>query len=297
MRAEEAPPGEAGPPDPPAEASSAAAAGGSPLLPVAAAAAFGAGVWALRGGEAGQEWFAGYLLEQSLSVDNLFVFVLVFDYFKVPRSGQDKVLSYGIWSTAVLRACFVLVGAELLESFEPVLLVFAAFLVDSSYQILLGDEDEEEDFADNGIVKFFKGVADFSDDYDGDNFFTLQEGVRTATPLLLVLATIEVSDLIFAVDSIPAVFGVTRDPFIVYSSNMFAILSLRSLYTFVSESMSELEYLDRAVGLVLGFIGAKMIAGFAGLEISTAASLGVVCTLLGGGVVLSLPNAGAPPEE
>lgn len=152
-----------------------------------------------------------------------------------------------------------------------------------------GEDDEEEDLSDNRIVKFCKSLFQFTDAYDADNFFTtLADGTRRATPLLLVLLVVELSDVVFAVDSIPAVFGVTLDPFIVYTSNLFAILSLRGLYTFVATFMSKLQYLDKAVALVLGFVGAKIIADFAGLAIPTDVSLEVVATILATGVGASL---------
>jgi TerC family integral membrane protein len=259
-------------------------------LYVGLAAAFGAGIWAIEGPVKAQEYFAGYLLEQSLSIDNLFVFVLVFSYFKTPPDGQAKVLTYGIWTAVVLRAILVLVGVQLIEMFEPVLALFAGILLFSSYKLLsANDEDEEEDLSDNAIVKFCKSSIKSVDQYDGNNFFSvLADGTKAATPLLLTLAVIELSDVVFAVDSIPAVFGVTLDPFIVYTSNMFAILSLRALYGFVSTVMSELKYLDKAVALVLGFIGSKMLLAFADIEISTDVSLLVVAALLGGGVAASL---------
>ena len=156
----------------------------------------------------------------------------------------------------------------------------------SSYKILAGgDKEEEADLHNNAVVRLCRRFITVTDTYDGDRFFTeVADGARVATPLLLVLAVIELSDLVFAVDSIPAVFGVTRDPFIVYSSNLLAILSLRSLYSLVSQGMSELEYLEKAVGIVLGFIGVKMVAcDVGGFEISTASSLSVVCALLAGG--------------
>jgi predicted tellurium resistance membrane protein TerC len=188
------------------------------------------------------EFFAGYLLEQSLSIDNLFVFVLLFKSFQVPKEYEGKVLEYGIFSAAVLRAIFIrascvlaaspphspppaVMGAAALERFRPVLLLFAAILLGGSYKILSqGDESEEEEsIENNSVVKFVRSWLPVTESYHGDAFFADVGGVRTATPLLLVLAVIELSDLVFAVDSIPAVFGVTNDPFIVYSSNMFAI--------------------------------------------------------------------------
>ncbi|GMH40660.1 hypothetical protein BSKO_08564 [Bryopsis sp. KO-2023] len=255
---------------------------------IGAALAFGGGVWYTMGQEKAIEYFAGYLLEQSLSVDNLFVFILVFNFFKTPEEHQGKVLTYGIITAGVLRLVMIVLGVELIENFKPVLLFFAGLLIYSSYNLLVGGEDDDEDLNDNSIVKFCKSFMDVSSSYDGGNFFTVENGVKLATPLLLTLAVIELSDVVFAVDSIPAVFGVTLDPFIVYSSNLFAILSLRSLYGFVSVVMKELKYLDKSVALVLGFIGAKMLADFGGYHVSTEASLGVVALLLSGGVGASL---------
>lgn len=256
---------------------------------VFAAVAFGSGVGYFLGAPKAEEFFAGYLLEQSLSVDNLFVFILIFKYFKVKPPQQEIVLNYGIWTAAVLRAVMTLAGVELVENFKPVLLFFAAILVYSSYGILTGgqEEEDEEDLENNGIVKFCRKFITVGADYDGDKFFTLQNGQRVATPLLLVLAVVELSDVVFAVDSIPAVFGVTVDPFIVYTSNMFAIVNLRALYSFISVVMNDLRFLDKSVAIVLGYIGMKMIGEFGGLEVPTNVSLGIVATVLAGGVILS----------
>lgn len=261
-------------------------------LAVAAASVFGAGVWAVLGPAKGEEYFAGYLLEQSLSVDNLFVFVLVFSQFQTPAESQKVVLSYGIWTAAVLRLILILLGADAVEKWKPILLVFAGILLFSSGKLLLAgdDDDDEEDLSNNQIVQFSKTLFDFSDTYDGDKFFTAaaEGGKQLATPLLLVLLIIELSDVIFAVDSIPAVFGVTLDPFIVYSSNMFAILSLRGLYSFVSNVLTKLKYLEKSVAVVLGVIGGKIVAEFFGAEVPTSASLAAVVTILGAGVAASL---------
>ena len=242
------------------------------------------------GANKAEEYFAGYLLEQSLSVDNLFVFVLVFDYFKVPMKQQQKVLGYGIGGAMAMRAAMIVAGYEAVTNFKPVLLVFAGVLIFSSYKLIAEEEEEEEDMSENAIVKFCSDLLPVSAAYDGDNFFTVENGVKTATPLLLCLCVIELSDVVFAVDSIPAVFGVTQDPFIVYSSNIFAILGLRSLYAFVAEMVAELEYLQTAVAAVLGFVGCKMVAEFGGMEVSTEASLAVVAGMLGAGVALSVYN-------
>lgn len=243
------------------------------------------------------EFFAGYLLEQSLSVDNLFVFVLLFGYFKVPKAYEARVLEYGILGAAILRAVFIVLGATVIERFRPVLLLFAGFLLYSSYKVLFAGGDDEEDSAanmeNNMIVSLVRRLLPVAPAYDGDRFFTrLPDGSRVATPLLVVLVCVELSDLIFAVDSIPAVFGVTSDPFIVYTSNMFAIASLRALFALVVSAMTELKYLDKAVAVVLGFIGTKMVADLAGAHIPTSTSLVVVLTALGAGVGLSLAYPG-----
>ena len=263
---------------------------------VGAATLFGLGVGATMGAGKAEEYFSGYLLEQSLSVDNLFVFVLVFDYFKVPMKQQQKVLSYGIGGAMAMRAAMIVAGYEAVTNFKPVLLVFAGILIFSSYKLITEEEEEEEDMSENAIVKFCSNLLPVSEDYDGDNFFTevrndeTGEMIKMATPLLLCLCVIELSDVVFAVHSIPAVFGVTQDPFIVYSSNIFAILGLRSLFAFVAVMVAELEYLQTAVAAVLGFVGCKMVAEFGGVEVSTEASLAVVVGMLGAGVALSLAN-------
>ena len=184
------------------------------ILTIGATGAFGSAIWFNMGSKAGEEFFAGYLVEQSLSVDNLFVFLILFEFFKVPEMNQNRVLKWGIIGAMAMRAVMVLVGLAALESFKPVLLVFAGILVFSSYKILQGvisgEEEEEEDMSENKIVQFSKSLFDSTDFYDGDNFFTLVDGVKKATPLLICLIAVELSDVVFAVDSIPAVFGVTQ---------------------------------------------------------------------------------------
>nr|GMD62704.1 thylakoid membrane protein TERC, chloroplastic isoform X1 [Ipomoea batatas] len=256
-------------------------------LCVLSAVTFGVGLGFKDGIGKASEFFAGYILEQSLSVDNLFVFVLIFKYFKVPLMYQNRVLSYGIAGAIIFRLSIILLGTATLQRFEAVNLLFAALLLYSSFK-LFAEEDEDTDLSDNFIVKTCQRFIPVTSEYDGNRFITVQDGIRKATPLLLTVAVIELSDIAFAVDSIPAVFGVTRDPFIVFSSNIFAILGLRSLYTLISESMAELEYLQPAIAVVLGFIGCKMILDFFGFHVTTEASLAVVATCLGTGVLLSL---------
>lgn len=256
---------------------------------VGATILFGIGLFYMAGGRTAEEFFAGYLVEQSLSVDNLFVFLVLFDFFKVPLQSQDRVLNWGIIGAIVMRAIMIGLGAAALENFHAILLVFAGILVYSSARVLVGgDDEEEEDMSQNTIVQFSKKIIESTDNYDGDNFFTIEEGVRKATPLLICMIAVEISDVVFAVDSIPAVFGVTENPLVVFTSNMFAIMGLRSLYTILSKAATDLKYLEPAVAIVLGFIGGKMIAEYFGYDVPTEVALGVVATLLGGGVGLSI---------
>lgn len=245
------------------------------------------------------EFMTGYVVEESLSVDNLFVFIILFEYFKVPLVLQQRVLKWGLIGAALLRGAFIAAGLIAIESFKGVLLIFAGLLIFSSYKILTGggDDDEEEDLGENAVVKLASRIVNSTKQYDGDRFFTLVDGVWRATPLLLVLVSVELSDVMFAVDSIPAVFGVTEDPFIVLTSNLFAVIGLRALFQIISKVMKNLQYLEQAVGLVLGFVGLKMVGGFAGLEVPPAESLGVILSLLGGGVGLSFLNKQPQAEE
>ncbi|WVZ96009.1 hypothetical protein U9M48_041702 [Paspalum notatum var. saurae] len=259
-------------------------------LVVLAALLFGVSIALKDGAEKASEYFAGYLLEQSLSVDNLFVFVLVFKYFKVPKEYQNRVLSYGIAGAVIFRAIMIILGVAAIQKFEAVNLLLALILLFTSYK-LFAEEEEDSDLSDNFIVKTCQKFIPVTDYYDDDRFFTNQDGLWKATPLILTLAVIELSDIAFAIDSIPAVFGVTRDPLIILSSNVFAISGLRSLFVLISESMADLEYLQPAIGVVLGFIGTKMIFDFFGYHIPTEASLAIVTTCLSGGVILSLRKA------
>ena len=258
-----------------------------------ATAAFAFGfILPYRGRKDTIDFVTGFLVEKSLSVDNLFVFTLIFSYFKVPRAGEERVLNVGILSALVLRGAMILGGVEVVNRFEPALLGFAAVLLYSSYSMFTAGE-EEEDLEDNQLIQGVRRLIPVTNRYDGTNFFTEVDGRPAATPLLLVLVAIELSDLIFAVDSIPAVFGVSRDPFIIYTSNIFAIVGLRSLYSLVADSLDEFAYLDKAIAAVLGFIGAKMVADFAGFHVSDAASLAVTLGTLGAGVGASLLFPGA----
>jgi len=254
---------------------------------VFAALFFTGAVFYFRGPEDATAWFAAYILEESLSVDNLFVFSLIFDYFKTPIFAQGRVLAWGLFAAVVLRATFILAGLAVVERFKIVLLPCAVLLLYSAYGILQEDDDDE-DLSDNAIVKLVNRYLPSTDKYDSDRFFTSVDGALLATPLLVALVCIELSDVVFAVDSVPAVFGVTTDPFIAFTSNTFAILGLRQLYTLISEGLENLAYLRPSIALVLAFIGFKILAGFAGFEVSTASSLLVVAGALGVGIGASL---------
>ena len=259
---------------------------------------FAGGIATFISSDAAMEFLAGYLIEKSLSVDNLFVFMMIFSFFKVPDAYQHRVLYWGIFGALVMRAGMIAAGTALLLKFQWLIVVFGAFLVLTALKMLKGGaEDEEEDLENKTLIKTFRRFVPMTSDYDGVRFTSVVDGVRKATPLLLVVVTVEVSDVIFALDSIPAVFGVSRDPFIIYTSNIFAILGLRSLYFLLAAMMKGLRFLEPAVALVLLFIGAKMIASNWGMHLSTGISLGVVGLLLAGGIAMSLVFPSTPFGE
>lgn len=219
------------------------------LAIAAASLAFGLGVAYFRGADSAFEYFGGYVIEESLSVDNLFIFKLIFDYFDVRGSAQAKCLQYGIWAAAVFRLIMISVGVEAVQHFHGVLLVFASVLMASSASIVSeffsGADEEEHDLSDNMVVKLCNRLFTTTPTLHGDHFFvTAANGARIATPLVVALACIEVSDVVFAVDSVPAVLGVTDDPFIAFTSNMFAILGLRALYRILANLVNDFVYLQ-----------------------------------------------------
>ena len=243
------------------------------------------------------EFFAGYLVEQSLSVDNLFVFILLFEYFRVPASMQEKALRWGIIGALLMRGVMILVGVELVQRFRVVTLLFAGVLLASAAKLLTEGDHDEEEMGNNSLVRLSKSFTKSVEYYDGDKFFTkLRDGSSAATPLLLCVVCIELSDFVFAVDSIPAVLAITKDPFIVYSSNIFAIAALRSLYQVLSAAIAGLPYLRPAVALILGFVGLKMLAEYYHVHVPTSWSLGVIVATLGGGILLSL-YCPPPPKK
>jgi tellurite resistance protein TerC len=261
---------------------------------VAMALLFGGGVYALMGRDAGLEYFAGYLIEKALSVDNIFVFILIFGFFRVPAEFQHRVLFWGILGALVMRGALIAAGAYLIEQFHWVMYVFGAFLVFTGIRMATHVEHDFDPSA-NPVIRLVRRLVPVTPTYHGQSFFVrLDDGNARrlfATPLFVVLALVETTDLIFAVDSIPAIFAVTEDPFIVYSSNVFAILGLRALYFLLADLIHRFRYLKLGVSLVLVFVGAKMLAADV-FKIPIGLSLAVIVGLLACAVAASLYRPG-----
>lgn len=248
-------------------------------------------LWLTEGSRHGLEFLTGYLIELSLSVDNLFVFILVFQYFDVPAKLQPKVLKWGILGAIIMRAVMIGLGAMLLQRFSWIIYVFGGILVITGIRMYLADADDKMDLERNPVVRIARKFLPVSQSYDGDRFFTRHRGALLATPLLLVLLVIEWTDLVFAIDSIPAIFAITRDPFIVYTSNIFAILGLRALFFLLAHAMDSFVYLKPGVAIILVFVGIKMvISGW--VHIPILISLGVIIGVLTGAVWLSMRQTG-----
>ena len=254
---------------------------------IAFALLFGLFILWREGSQPALEYYTGYLIELSLSVDNLFVFILIFNYFGVPAEAQPKVLKWGILGAIVMRMLMIALGALLLERFEWIIYVFGGILVLTGVRMLTQKEDRIEP-EKNPIVRLARRVMPFTHSYDGAHFFTRSgTGRRYATPLLLVLLVVEWSDLVFAIDSIPAIFAVTRDPFLVYSSNVFAILGLRALFFVLAGMMDKFVYLKPGVALILVFVGIKMVLSY-WVHVPIVVSLLVILLTLATAVGLSL---------
>jgi tellurite resistance protein TerC len=247
---------------------------------------FNFGVWHYMGSQKALEFFTGYVIEYSLSVDNMFVFALLFSYFAVPPIYQHKVLFWGILGALVMRAAMILVGSALIAKFAWIIYIFGAFLILTGIKMIFKREEEIHPER-NPVVRLFKRWMPVTNEYRGDRFFVRENGILMATPLFVVLLLVEFTDLIFAVDSIPAIFAVTTDPFIVYTSNVFAILGLRSLYFALAGVMDKFHYLKIGLGVVLTFVGVKMLLAHTPWKIDTLISLGVIVTVLGVAVVAS----------
>lgn len=254
---------------------------------------FGAWVWWYLGAQSGTEYFTGFLIEKSLSMDNVFVIALIFSYFAIPRQYQHRVLFWGILGVIVLRAIMIGLGAALISQFSWILYVFGAFLVFTGIKMWIL-ADHMPDIANNPLLKFLRKHLRVTPLIEGNAFFVNRpdpvsgQPLRSATPLFLALCMVEVIDLVFAVDSVPAIFAITDDPFIVYTSNIFAILGLRALYFALAAMIHRFTYLKYALALVLVFIGAKIfLVGIIG-KIPPSVSLSVTFGLIAGGVIFSL---------
>jgi tellurite resistance protein TerC len=256
---------------------------------------FNAWLYAARGPQVGLEFLTGYLIEKSLSVDNVFVFLLLFTYFRVPASYQHKVLFWGILGALVLRAIFIFAGVALLEKFHWMIYVFGAVLILSGIKMAL-EKDKEVHPERNPVLKLFRRMMPVTDTWVGDRFFTRQAGRLAATPLFVTLLLVETTDVIFAVDSIPAILAITRDPFIVYTSNAFAILGLRALYFALAGVMGLFHHLHYGLSAILVFVGIKMcVVDY--YKVPTLLSLGVVAALIAASVAASLLWPKKPPLE
>ena len=212
-----------------------------------------------QGGQAAGEYYAGFLIEKSLSVDNVFVWAVIFSFFTVPREYQFRVLFWGIFGALVLRAVFIFAGVSLIEKFDWVLYVFGAFLLYTAVKIARHDETKQVDYNKNIAMRIVRKLVPTTDRYDGQKLFTLENAKRVATPLFTVLVLIEATDVVFAVDSVPAILAVSRETFIVFASNAFAILGLRSLYFLLGGMQGKFRYLNLGLGVILAFVGVKML--------------------------------------
>jgi len=247
---------------------------------------FNALVWKIRGSEKALEFLTGYVIEYSLSVDNIFVFVLIFQYFRVPPMAQHRVLVWGIVGALVMRGIMIWLGIELVARFHFVLYLFGVFLVVTAVRMLLGKRGEP-DFEKSVVMRLVRRFVPVTDEFRGEDFAAKIDNRWVLTPLALVLIVIDVMDLVFAVDSIPAVFAITRDGFIVYTSNICAILGLRSLYFLLANLMRRFAYLKTGLAIVLAFVGLKMIFAHY-LHVPTLISLAIIATILAVTITVSM---------
>lgn len=258
--------------------------------------AFGAIIFFEFGSEEGLKYITAYVTEKALSIDNLFVFIVIFTYFGVPFARQHKTLFYGIIGAILLRAAFIYVGVELIERFHFVVYIFGAVLLYSAFKLLKGKIGESNP-AENPIVKFVRRFLPVCENYDDDKFFSRVNGALMCTPLIVVLLVIETTDIAFALDSVPAVLTITGEFFTAYTSNIMAILGLRALYFVVAHAMGELKYLDKGLAIVLAYLGVKTFAGFFGFEVPTLWNMGIVLGTIGFFIILSLVIRDKKVEE
>jgi len=261
------------------------------------ALAFAGLVYVWRGQTPALEFLTGYVIEKALSVDNIFIFVLIFQFFRVPRAYQHRVLFWGVLGALLMRAALIAVGSVLIARFHWLIYVFGAFLVYTGIKMAV-TKHEDIHPNDNPVVRLVRRVVPVSDQYHGQDFLVRRDGRWIATPLLLVLVMAETSDLIFAFDSIPAIFAVTTDAFIVYTSNVFAIMGLRALYFLLAGVIDQFRYLKFGLSVVLTFVGAKMLAGAVGLHLPIPLSLAIILGVVLLSVLLSvlIPEEGRGPR-
>lgn len=258
------------------------------------ASLFGGWIWQSQGHLKGLEFFNGYLIELSLSADNVFIFALIFKNFAVPPAYQHKVLIWGVLSALVMRFAMIAIGVQLITQFQWILYLFGAFLLFTGLKMLRSETELEADPANNPVVRYARRILPLTPGWRGDRFLVQEEGRTRFTPLFLVLICIEVSDLVFAVDSIPAVFGITQDQFIIFTSNVFAIMGLRSLYFVLSGVIDKFYYLKPGLGIILAFVGLKMLLAHTPLKIGNGLSLGVTIGVLLLSIAASIAFPRAP---
>ncbi len=253
---------------------------------VSLAVLFGGAIWLAEGPQHALEFYTGYVLEYSLSVDNMFVFILIFSYFAIPHELQPKALLWGVLGAVILRFAFIFLGVKLISLFSWTIYIFGALLIFTAIKMLLQKEDDTFDPTKSTALKILQKFFPLKADYHGENFFVVEKAKRFATPLLAAVVVIEMSDLIFAVDSIPAVLSITQDTFLVYSSNIFAIIGLRSLYFLLSGMAGKFPYLKYGISVILAFVGVKMLLSHV-LHVPVIVSLGVIVGLLALSVLAS----------
>ncbi|MDR1195988.1 MAG: TerC/Alx family metal homeostasis membrane protein, partial [Endomicrobium sp.] len=246
---------------------------------------FGAVIYFVFSPEKALEYVTGYIVEYSLSIDNMFVFLMIFSYFAIPKHNQPKVLMYGIIGAVLLRFLFVFIGVQLINIFSWVIYIFGAILIFTAVKMIV-KKDEEIDPSKNIAYKALKKIYPFKADHDTNKFFLREAGVLYATPMLAAVVVIEMSDIIFAIDSVPAVLSISRDTFIVYTSNIFAIIGLRSLYFLLSNLAEQFKFLQYGVAVILFFVGIKMLISHF-LHIPTLLSLLIIITILAASIIIS----------
>jgi tellurite resistance protein TerC len=248
---------------------------------------FNLGIYFTLGGQKAMEFLGGYVIEKSLSLDNLFLFILVFGSFGISEKYQRRILNYGIIGALILRLIFVLLGVAVVSKFTWVLYVFGAVLIISGFK-MMGNHEEEQDFKNNKLIKLLNKIIPVTDSLVGEKFFVKINNVLHATPLLAILVVIEGTDIIFAIDSIPAIFSITTDPFMVYTSNIFAILGLRSLYFLLASVNNSFKYVKYGVAVILIFTGIKLLVLVLGIHIPVALSVGIIFTILIISIIISI---------